>query len=142
MSKTNAFETDFLKLMLQAVAIANLADDAASSPATNLYFSLHTADPGEGGDQTTNECSYGAYARVAVVRTSSGFTVASGVGNPVANVDFPSASGGTQTATHFGIGKSASGSGYLMWSGPITPNIAVSVGVTARLTTATSIAED
>jgi hypothetical protein len=49
MSKSNAFENDLLKLIFNATAIANLADNAASSPLTNLYVSLHTADPGEAG---------------------------------------------------------------------------------------------
>ena len=70
MSKGNTFENDILKLIFNATAIANIADNAASSPLTNLYASLHTADPGEAGDQTTNETSYTSYARVAVARTS------------------------------------------------------------------------
>jgi hypothetical protein len=71
MSKGNTFINDFLKLVLNATAIANIADNAASSPATNLYFSAHTASPGAGGDQTTNEVAYTSYARVAVARTTS-----------------------------------------------------------------------
>ena len=71
MSKGNTFENDLLGLIFNGTAIANLADDAATSPLTELYVSLHTADPGEAGDQTTNECAYTSYARVAVARTSS-----------------------------------------------------------------------
>ena len=51
MSKGNTFENDWMKLIFNATAIANIADNAASSPLTNLYVSLHTADPGETGDQ-------------------------------------------------------------------------------------------
>ncbi len=47
MSKGNTFENDLLKLIFNATAIANIADNAGSSPLTNLYVSLHTADPGE-----------------------------------------------------------------------------------------------
>jgi hypothetical protein len=47
MSKGNTFENDLLKLIFNATAIANLADNASSSPFTNLYVSLHTSDPGE-----------------------------------------------------------------------------------------------
>lgn len=75
MSKGNTFENDFLKLVFNATAIANIADNAATSPLTNLYVSLHTADPGEAGDQTTSEITYTSYARVAVARTSGGWTV-------------------------------------------------------------------
>lgn len=65
MSKGNTFENDWLLLIFNATAIANIADNAASAPLTNLYVSLHTADPGEAGDQTTNEAAYTSYARVA-----------------------------------------------------------------------------
>jgi len=37
MSKSNAFENSLLKLIFNATAIANLADNAATSPLTNLY---------------------------------------------------------------------------------------------------------
>lgn len=58
MSKGNTFENDLLLLIFNATAIGNIADNAASSPLTNLYVSLHTGDPGEAGNQTTNECAY------------------------------------------------------------------------------------
>ena len=53
MSKSDAFEADLLKLLFNATAIANVADNAASSPLTNLFVALHTADPGETGTQAT-----------------------------------------------------------------------------------------
>src|SRR5574343_1543046 len=101
MSLGNTFENDLAKLIFQATAIANIADNASASPLTNLYLSLHTSDPGEAGDQTTNECAYTSYARVAVARSGSGWTVTNNVVTPVANVDFPAATGGTETVTHF-----------------------------------------
>lgn len=142
MSKGNTFENDFLKLLFQATAIANIADNAASSPLTNLYVSLHTADPGEAGDQTTSEATYTSYARVAVARTSGGFTVTGNSVSPAANIDFPAATGGTNTITHFAIGTASSGAGKLLYSGTVTPNISVSSGVTPRLTTASTVTED
>jgi hypothetical protein len=142
MSKSNTFENDWLKLIFNATAIANLADNAASSPLTNLYVSLHTADPGEAGNQTTNETSYTSYARVAVARTSGGWTVTSNSVSPVANIDFPAATGGSGTITYFGVGSASSGSGVLYYSGTVTPSISVTSGVTPRLTTASTITED
>lgn len=142
MSKSNAYETDILGLLFNATAIANIADNAATSPLTNLYLSLHTADPGEAGDQTTNEIAYTSYARKAVARTSGGFTVS---GNSVvlaANQDFVAGTGGTGTATHFGVGTASSGTGKLLYSGTVTPNIVCGNGVTPRLTTGTTITED
>ena len=142
MSKGNTFENDLLKLIFNATAIANMADNAASSPVTNLYVSLHTADPGEAGDQTTSEISYTSYARVAVARTCGGWTGTNNSVSPAANIDFPAATGGSGTATHFGIGTASSGAGKLLYSGAISPNIAVSSGIVPRLTTATAITED
>lgn len=131
-----------MKLIFQATAIANIADNAAAAPLTNLYVSLHTADPGEAGSQTTSECAYTSYARVAVARTSGGWTVTNNSVSPAANIDFPQATGGSETVTHFVVGTLVSGAGKLLYSGTVTPNIAVSNGVTPRLTTSSAISED
>lgn len=142
MSKGNTFENDFLRLIYNAVAIANIADDAGTSPLTNLYVSLHTGDPGEAGDQETSECAYTSYARVAVARSGSGWTVSGNSVSPAANIDFPTATGGTETATHFAVGTAASGAGKILYKGALSPTIAISTGVTPRLTTSTVITED
>ncbi len=144
MSKGNTFENDLLKLIFNATAIANIADNAAASPLTNLYFSAHTADPGEAGDQTTSECSYGSYARVAVARTTGGFTVTANSVSPVANVDFPASTGSpSQVITHFALGTASSSTGKILYKGTVTPNITVNAaGIIARYTTASAITED
>jgi len=142
MSKGNTFENDLLKLIFQAVAIADIAENDTTGPLTNLYVSLHTADPGEAGDQTTSEIAYTSYARVAVARTSGGWTVTNNSVSPAANIDFPAGTGGSGTATHFGVGTLASGAGKLLYSGTVTPNIVCGNGVTPRLTTASAITED
>lgn len=142
MSKGNTFENDLLKLIFNATAIANIADNAASSPLANLQASLHTADPGETGDQTTSEAAYTSYARVAVARTTGGFTVTNNSVSPVANIDFPACTGSTSTVTHGMIGTASSSTGKQLYRGTVTPNISVSTGVTPRLTTASTITED
>ena len=142
MSKGNTYENDWLRLVFNAVAIANMADNAATSPLTNLYVSLHTADPGEAGDQTTSETSYTSYARVAVARTAGGWTVTANSVSPVANIDFPQCTAGTSTITHFAVGTAVSGAGKVLYKGTVTPNISVSNGVIPRLSTATAITED
>lgn len=142
MSLGNTFENDLAKLIFNATAIANIADNAASSPATNLYLSLHTADPGEAGDQTTSEITYTSYARVAVARTSGGFTVTNNVVSLTANVDFPAGTGGSGTASFFGVGTASAGAGKLLASGGISPTIVTGNGVTPRLTTGTTITFD
>lgn len=142
MSKGNTFENDLLKLIFNATTIANIAEDASSSPLADLFVSLHTADPGEGGTQTTNECAYGSYARVTVSRDSGGWTVTGNSVSPTANIDFPAASSGTETATHAAVGVASSGASKILYSGTITPNISISTGVTPRLTTSSTITED
>lgn len=142
MSKGNTFENDLLKLIFQATAIADIADNDATSPLTNLFVALHTADPGEAGDQTTSEATYTSYARVSVARTAGGWTITNNSVSPAANIDFPAATGGTNTITHWSVGTATSGAGKILYKGAVTPNIAVTNGVTPRLTTATAITED
>jgi len=142
MSKGNVFENDWLKLIFNATAIANIADNAATAPLTNLQVSLHTADPGEAGDQTTSEATYTSYARVAVARTTGGWTVTANSVSPVANIDFPAGTGGSGTVTHFGVGTASTGTGKLLYSGTVSPNIVTGNGVTPRLTVASTISED
>lgn len=140
-AKGTTFDNDLLKLIFNATAIANLADNAASSPLTNLYVSLHTSSPGTGGNQTTNEAAYTSYARVAVARTSSGWTVTSSSVSPAATISFPAATGGSETETYVGVGTASSGTGKLLYFGAVSPNISVSNGVTPQLTTASTITE-
>jgi len=143
MSKGNVFENDLLKLIFQATAIANLADNAATSPLTNLYVSLHTADPGEAGDQSTSEATYTGYARVAVARTSGGWTVTGNAVENAAAINFPACTGGSNTITHFGVGTLSSGTGKLLYSGALTASLAVSAGITPSFAAGTlDITED
>jgi hypothetical protein len=142
MSKGDTFENDWLKLIFNATAIANIADNAASSPLTNLYVSLHTADPGESGSQTTSEATYTSYARVAVARTSGGWTVTASSVSPAANISFPACTGGTNTITYWAVGTATSGAGKILYSGTVSPSISVSTGVTPVITTASTITED
>lgn len=142
MSKGNTFENDFLKMVFNATAIANIADNAATSPLTNLYVGLHSADIGEAGDQTTSEIAYTSYARVAVARTTGGWTVTNNSVSPAADISFPAGTGGSGTATHFSVGAAASGAGKILYKGTLTPNIVCGNGVTPKVTTASTITED
>jgi len=142
MSKGNTFENDLLRLIFNATAIANIADNAATSPLTNLYVALHTADPGETGDQTTSEVAYTSYARVAVARTSGAWTVTANSVSPVATISLPAGTGGSGTATHFSVGTAASGTGKILYKGAISPSIVCGAGITPQLTTASTITED
>lgn len=133
MSASNAFETLLLQLLFENANAANIGDATGlrgSTTAGSFYIGLHTADPGEAGSQTTSEATYTGYARVAVARSTAGFTV---TGNSVANdalVTFGACSAGSSTVTHFSIGTDASGAGNLLLSGALTGSLAVSAGIT------------
>lgn len=142
MSKGNTFENDLLLLIFNATPIANIADNASVSPLASLFVSLHTSDPLETGNQTTNECAYTSYARVTVTRSGAAWAVTANSVSPVANITFPACTGLTETATHWAVGTLVSGAGKLLYSGTISPTIAISNGVTPILTTASAITED
>ena len=146
MSKSNVFENDLLLLIFNNIAIADIGDVAglrASTAAGSLYWSLHTADPGEAGTAITSETAYTGYARVAAARSGAGFTVTANSVSPPANVDFAECTASPGTAiTHFGIVNTASGAGKLLYKGTMTPNVAMAVGVIARIKTTSTITED
>lgn len=149
MSKGNTFETEILDHILNNAAIALVGDAAGLQPSAapgNLYLSLHTADPSEAGDQTTNEVTaaeHDTYARVAVPRDGTGWDVAAGVATLAAAVSFPAGTGGAGgNAAFFGLGTAQAGAGKLLYSGPINPAIVLGNGQTPQLKTTTQITED
>jgi hypothetical protein len=129
--KSNSLDQLFLEAIFQAVftAISSLLANA-SSPLTNLYISLHTADPTAGGSQTSSEAAYTGYARVAVARSTSGWSITGETVTNVNAINFPACTGGSETETYVGIGTASSGAGSLLWAGPLTSGLAVSNGIT------------
>ena len=132
------FRNDILKLIYNATAIANIADNASTSPLTTLYVSLHTADP-NAGDQETSEAAYTGYARVSVARTSGGWTVTTNSVSPVATISFPAGTGGGETVTHAAVGTLTSGTGKILDSGTLSPSIATGNGITPEIKTTSTI---
>ena len=133
MSKSNAWENGLVLLLFNNDAFANVGDASGLQPSAadgNLYVSLHTADPGEAGDQTTSEATYTSYARVAVARTTGGWTIAANAVSNAAAIAFPEATGGSNTITHFGVGTASAAAGVLLYSGALTDSLAVSTGIT------------
>lgn len=122
MSKSNTTETDVLNLIFKATAYPWNAN-------TDLYVALHTADPGEGGSQTTSEVStvaYVNYARVAVPRSGLGWTVSGDTSSNAALIQFAQAGvGSAATISHVSIGTAASGAGQILYSGALNDNLAV-----------------
>lgn len=142
MSKANGFETDVLSITFNATLAAHLGVLSGTGNA-NLFVSLHTADPGEAGSQTTSECAFGGYARVAVARTAGGWTVSGGSATNAAVINFPECSSGTETVTHLGIGTLISGTGQLLYKGALSASRSVSSGITLQFpTSALTVSED
>lgn len=145
-SMSNALENGLLELLLKNTTFAGIGDSTGlvgSSTAGSFYLSLHTSDPGEGGDQTTNEVAYTGYARVAVARSGSGWTVTGNVASPVADILFGecTASPG-DPATHVGIGTDSSGSGILLLHGELSPAITIDEGVQPKIKNTATITFD
>lgn len=138
MSASDTMENSLLLLIFNNTNYANMGDATGlrgSSTAGSLYVSLHTADPGEAGNQGTSESAYTSYARVAVARSSSGWTVSGTAPTKSANaaaINFPACTGGSSTVTYFGIGGQSSGSTATDFycSGALTSSLAVSNGIT------------
>ncbi len=133
MSMSNAAEAAFLDLLFLNTDWAGIGDAGGlqnSAAAGSFYISLHTADPGEAGDQTTSEVSYTGYARVAVARSGSGFSRSGATISNVATVQFGECSSGSATATHFAIGSASTGTGQIVLSGALSASRAISAGIT------------
>lgn len=145
MSISDATEANILKLIYNATAWANYADNAAATPQTNIDNALHTADPGDAGSMSTSEITYTSYARVSVARTTGGWTV-SGTSPtqvaPVAPIAFPAGTGGAGTASFWSTGKTGGGAAAILLSGTVTPNIVTGSGITPQLSTASTITLD
>ena len=135
-SFTNGTESALLSLIFTATNWANIADNTATAPLTNLFVSLHTADPGEAGSQTTNEAAYTNYARVSVARTTGGWTVSGTDPTQVVNaatITFPQCGATGATITHWGIGTLTSGAGVLLASGVVGPTAGPTLDFTCTL---------
>jgi hypothetical protein len=124
MSKGNTLENQVVALVFNATALpwSNV----------NLFVALHTADPGEAGDQTTNEATYTGYARVSVARDSGGWTVSGNRASNTAEITFAECTGGSNTITHVSVGLASSGASPILYKGALTAAINVSNLITPR----------
>lgn len=146
MSKSNAFENSLLQLLFNNVDIANIGDAGGiqnSATAGSLYLALHTGDPGEAGDQTTSECAYGSYARVAVARTVGGWTVSGATVSNTALAQFPECTSGSETITYVSIGVASAGASVILYSGALSASRSVSSGIQPQFSaSALTVTED
>ena len=128
--KGNTNAINYLKLVFQAVNWANIADNTVTSPLTNLFVSLHTADPGATGNQQTSEAAYTGYGRVGVARTTGGWSIAAETISNVGVITFPASTSGPEVETWVGVGTLTSGAGVLLWAGPLSASLTVNNGIT------------
>lgn len=136
MSKSNTWENDLLLLLFNNTNAGSIGDATGlrgSTTAGSLYVSLHTADPGESGSQNTSEATYTGYARVAVVRSASGWTVSGNSVENAAAITFGACTGGSSNVTNFGVGTDSTGAGKLLYKGSLTPTINITNGITPQI---------
>lgn len=144
-SKSDAFENALLRLVFNNVSIALIGDATGivgSGTTGQLFWTLCTADPGDAGNQSTSEISYTGYNRPGVARTTGGFTVSGSAAALTSGINFNQMTGGAGgVASFYSLGASGSGTGLTLYSGPITPNITVSLNVTPQISSM-AITED
>lgn len=85
---------------------------------TDQTIALHTASPGVGGTQQTNETTYTGYARETVSKSAAGWTL---TGTEIVNdndIEFAECTAGaTQTIKYITLGRGSGGSheiGYII----------------------------
>jgi hypothetical protein len=129
MSATNSLETGLLALIFNATTLEGLAQNDGSSPYTEFYISLHTANPGDAGSQNTSETAYTGYARIAVIRDGTGWSVSGDTATNVEDIEFGqcTASPGNDI-TYVGIGTEVSGAGSLLLYDALTNPVVMQLG--------------
>lgn len=149
MSKSNEFENALLDLIFNNTDIGNIGDVTGIQGSTtpgNLYVSLHTSDPGESvTDPTTTETTYTGYDRVAVARSTTGWTVTGNSVSPAADIDFGECTASPGSAIGwFAITTGTDGSGdeMVLYYGALSPSITMSTGVIPRIKSTSTITED
>lgn len=118
-----------LQLIFNAVGWPNIADNAAAAALTNLFVSLHTADPGIGNAQTTNEVAYTNYVRIPIVRTAAGWTVATNTAVNTALAQFAQCGATGATASHVAVGTAVSGAGNVLYAGALSASLAIALNI-------------
>jgi hypothetical protein len=130
MPKSTTASNNILALIFNATTWNDIAENDTTSPVGNLYVSLHTADPGVGGSQLTNETAYTNYVRVAVVRTTSGWDIPSGGATAnAALIQFAQCGVTGATLTHVAVGTASGGAGLVLYAGALSSSLAVANGI-------------
>lgn len=120
-----AAATDFLE---DALLDHILNNTAYASPA-NVFLALFTTATADDGSGT--EVTGGSYARVSVVGNFTLTGGGSGQATNTAQIQFPQATAGWGTVTHFAIFDASTG-GNMLIHGALTGSIAVASGETVQ----------
>jgi len=139
MPKANTTRNDLIKFMALGTSMPTYGG--------TLYAHFHTADPGLTGTSTTNQAAYTDYARVAVTRDATGFTVCDPDGTPnasgtafknAAEITFPECTGVSddETITHMSL---CNNSGQILYSAALTSSIRVTNLITPRVVAGSAI---
>lgn len=132
MPKSTTTCNNLLGLIYNATAIANIADNASSSPATLIYIALATASYSASSTLASNEATYTNYARQSNARTTAGWTApASGATSNVAAIEFPQCGASGNTITSAATGKTT-GAADIYHYGDLNASIAVSNQIQPR----------
>lgn len=131
-SKKDSFENALLLLIFNNTNIANIGDTTGLRGATtagSFYIALYTTAPSDSAAGT--ETTYTNYARVAVVRSGSGWTVSTNACSNAAAITFPQcgATGATLVAFAICKGDVETTDDAIYW-GDLTSNLVVSNGIT------------
>jgi hypothetical protein len=122
-----------LALIYNATAWANVADNAASSPLTNIAMALATASYTGASTLATNEATYTNYARVNVARTTGGWAAPSaGATQNAAAIEFAQCGVTGNTITSASAGKTGGGAAEIFHYGDLNASIAVSNQIQPR----------
>lgn len=123
---------NFLALLYNATAWANIADNAAASPVTNIKMRLATASYTGASNGSSNETAYTNYAAQDVARTTGGWTAPSGgATSNAAAVEFPQCGVTGATITSACTSKGA-GASEIFHYGDLNASIAVANQIQPR----------
>lgn len=123
---------NIINLYYRAEAIANIADNAAASPITNIKMRLATDSYGPSSTGSSNEATYTNYAAQDVSRSDTGWTEASGgATSNAAAIEFPQCGASGNTITSACASKGAGASDVFHY-GDLNASIAVSNQIQPR----------
>lgn len=103
--------------------------DSMPTPPDPVYVSLHTSDPGESPDGST-EVGSGGYSRQSVA--AADWTTSAGTADNDNAITFPEATSDIGTVTHFAVWDGSTQSDNALWAASLDNSRDIQTGDTAR----------